>query len=273
MNIIVGETKLSDLKIWFTEYVHTFIFCNPDLQRNIDLKEEHTRHVCYDIILIGKELGLNENELRFAEIIALFHDLGRFEQYARYRTFLDGKSVDHAELGVEILEKHNILNQFDDGLKNLIISTIRYHNQPVLPKNETETCLFYTKLLRDADKLDIWRVVIDYYSRKNGKKNDTISLDLPDTPEISEKVSQDIIHRKTVSINDVKNMNDLKLLQTGWIFDINFKPTVDYIKSHRYLERMREVLPESDIIKEIFEVIHTFCLEQELIPSPDNVTR
>ncbi|MCE5345023.1 MAG: HD domain-containing protein [Bacteroidales bacterium] len=268
----MNETTLSDLKIWFTEYVHTFNFSNPDLQRNIDLKEEHTKQVCYDIILIGKELGLNDNELRFSEIIALFHDLGRFEQYARYRTFLDSKSEDHAELGIKTLQKHNVLNQFDDELKNLILSSIRYHNQPALPKNESQTCLFYTKLLRDADKLDIWRVVIDYYNRKNGKKNDTISLDLPDTPGISEKVYWDIIHKKTVNIKDVNNINDLKLLQTGWIFDINFKPTADYIKSHRYLEKMREVIPESNEIEEIFKVIHTFCVELESIPLPDNVT-
>lgn len=263
MKIIVGVKELYDLKIWFTNYVSTFKFSNPDLQQNINLKEEHTKLVCRDIILIGKQLGLNDDELRFAEILALFHDIGRFEQYARYRTFLDSKSVDHAELGIQILKKYNVLNQFDDEMKNLIISSIRYHNKPLLPEIETGTCLFYTKLLRDADKLDIWRVVIDYYNRKNGKKNDTIILDLPDTQGISHKVYDDLINRKTVDVKDVNNLNDLKLLQTGWIFDINFEPSVSYIKDHRYLERMREVLPESDEVKEIFDVVDLFCTENK----------
>jgi len=60
---------------------------------------------------------------------------------------------------------------------------------------------------------------------------------------------------RTVNIKHVKNLNDFKLLQTGWIFDINFKPTFDYIKKRRYLEMIREVLPKSKEIKEIFEVI------------------
>ncbi|MCE5344992.1 MAG: HD domain-containing protein [Bacteroidales bacterium] len=250
--------ELYDLKIWFTNYVSTFNFSNPDLQQNINLKEEHTKQVCRNIILIGKQIGLNDDELRFAEILALFHDLGRFEQYSKYRTFMDSRSEDHALLGIKILEKHNVLRQFDDELKDLILSSIRYHNQSLLPQNAEKRHLFYIKLLRDADKLDILRIVVGYYSGSMGKKNDTISLEMPDTPGISQEVYKSLILGKTVNIKDVNNLNDLKLLQTGWVFDINFKPTMDYIKRQRSLERMQEVLPQSDEIKRIFNMVFAF---------------
>jgi len=53
----------------------------------------------------------------------------------------------------------------------------------------------------------------------------------------------------------VKNLNDFKLLQIGWIFDINFDITMQTIKSRRYLEMIRDVLPKSEKIQIIFENI------------------
>ena len=44
--------------------------------------------------------------MRIAEAVALLHDVGRFEQYKRYGTFNDRKSVNHAALGVEIMKKN-----------------------------------------------------------------------------------------------------------------------------------------------------------------------
>jgi HD-GYP domain-containing protein (c-di-GMP phosphodiesterase class II) len=44
------------------------------------LEREHTERVTEEIINIGKHIGLNDNELNLSEIIALFHDVGRFEQ-------------------------------------------------------------------------------------------------------------------------------------------------------------------------------------------------
>lgn len=257
--------SVSDLKNWFTRYVQAFQSNDMELLRNIDLKEEHTKRVCKEIIDIGEQLGLNADELRLAEIIALLHDIGRFEQYARYKTFMDGKSEDHAELGIKILKKYRVLEHFDDGMRHLILQPIKFHNRPSLPGDETETCLFFSQLIRDADKLDIWKVVTDYYYRKDGNQNGAIELDLPDTPGISAEVYQDLMNKRIVDIKHVRNLNDFKLLQTGWIFDINFEPTLNCIKKRRYLELIRDVLPKSKEIKEIFDVIHRFHNRQDII--------
>jgi len=96
-------------------------------------------------------------------------------------------------------------------------------------------------------------VVTDYYHQKNGKRNGAIELDLPDTPGFSEEVYQDLMNKRIVDIKHVKNLNDFKLLQIGWIFDINFNITMEAIKSRRYLEMIRDVLPKSEKIQLIFE--------------------
>ncbi|MBN2611887.1 MAG: HD domain-containing protein [Bacteroidales bacterium] len=259
MLISIPEEKLTELKDWFVNYMHTFQYNNPEIQQNIDLKEEHTKRVCKGIIHIGKQLKLNKDELRLAEIIALFHDIGRFEQYARYRSFRDGKSENHADLGVKILEKFGVLESLNSTIKNIILRAIYYHNLPTLPQEETDPCLFFTKLIRDADKLDIWKVVTDYYHRKEPKRNGAIELDLPDTPGFSDEVYHDLINQRIVRMKHIRNLNDFKLLQIGWIFDINFQPTLDCIKKRRYLKKIRDVLPESKEIDEICNVINVSC--------------
>ncbi|MBE9547363.1 MAG: HD domain-containing protein [Proteobacteria bacterium] len=258
----MNEGIVADLKDWFTNYVQSFKSGDPDLQQNITLKEEHTRRVCSEILDIGKELGLNDEELRLAEVIALFHDIGRFDQYARYRTFVDVNSVNHAEHGVKILRENGVLNDLDESIRDMILRTISYHNRAALPQEETEKCLFLTKLLRDADKLDIWRVVTDYYRRKNGKRNGAIELDLPDTPEISDDVYDDLMERRIVDVTHLKNLNDFKLLQIGWVYDVNFAPTFQSIRERGYLEMIRDALPKSKKVEKISSVAQSYLNEQ-----------
>lgn len=259
MNISIRVESLAELKIWFTCYVQKFKGNDADVRKSIVLKEGHTKRVCEEIRAIGSHLGLNEDELRLAEIIALLHDVGRFEQYTRYKTFSDRKSEDHAALGIRIIEEQGILEQFNSEIKNVILSSIKFHNRAYIPNDESETCLFFSRLIRDADKLDIWKVVTDYYHRKDDMRNGTIELDLPDTPGFSEEVYQDLICRKIVDMENLKNLNDFKLLQIGWIFDINFKITLEYIKERFYLEKIREVLPKVKEIDNIFKTVYDYC--------------
>ncbi len=254
----MNEEILEDLRNWFVSYVQTFKLGDADHQRNIALKEEHTRRVCKEILDIGRKLGLSDEDLRLAEVIALLHDIGRFEQYARYQTFADHHSVDHAEFGVRILQENAVLNRLDESMRDLVLRTISYHNRAALPQEETEACLFFTKLLRDADKLDIWRVVTEYYHQNNEERNGAIELSLPDTPGISDDVYRDLMEGRIVDFTHLKNLNDFKLLQLGWIYDINFAPTFQCIQERAYLEKIRDALPKSEEVERVFSVAQSY---------------
>jgi putative nucleotidyltransferase with HDIG domain len=258
----MNEKLIKELEAWFNNYVQTFKSKNTDLLPNIILKEEHTKRVCNEILSIGEKIGLDEKKLCLAKIVALFHDIGRFEQYAKYHTFVDRDSVNHALLGVQVLKKNGVLKKLDKPLQSLIMRVILYHNRFALPKKETQECLFFSKLLRDSDKLDIWRVVTHYYSSKNGKKNVAIELGLPDTPWISSDVYKDLIEKKIVHVSHLKNLNDFKLLQVGWVYDINFLQTFQAIQERGYLEMIRAALPKTEKISEIFEIIYAYINEK-----------
>lgn len=244
-------------RAWFDDYAASFETTDPDFNRNIILKSRHTRRVCGEIFGLGRALGLSDDDGRLAAVTALFHDLGRFEQYRRYRTFVDRKSANHAELGVEILRREGVLDVLDDSLKGLIIDAVLYHNRAALPDHLDPRRHFFTRLLRDADKLDIWRVVTDYYgSKARGEHNETIELDLSDTPGVSSIICDQLINGETIRFESMKNLNDFKLLQVGWVYDINFIPTLQRLRTRGYLTRLRAVLPDSDEVRRVFRSVN-----------------
>lgn len=226
---------------------------DPKIQENIRLKEEHSLRVCKEILQLGKALDLNSNALRLAETIALFHDIGRFEQFRTYGTFNDKVSENHATLGLKVLEETNVLSRLTKTQRSITYKAIGYHNVRKLPdpSDENPDCLLYSKLLRDSDKLDIWRVVTTYYAQRHKHRNPALELELPDTPGYSLCFVEDILNNRISNSHALKTYNDMKLLQLGWIFDINFTRTFLYIQQRQIIEKIITTLPDTEDIRKI----------------------
>jgi len=253
---------------WFRNYVKGFYSEDTKMQRNIRLKEEHTLCVCKEFIRLGKALKPNNNALRLelAETIALFHDIGRFEQFKTYGTFDDRVSGNHATLGLKVLKATNILNRLTETERAIVYKAIEYHNVRKLPDyaDKTPDWLLYSKLLRDADKLDIWCVVTDYYTERHRHRNTALELELPDTPEYSRCFIDDILDNRVSNSRALKTFNDMKLLQLGWIFDINFTPTFRYIRQRRIIEKIIAALPDTDDIRKIQKHLNDYLEGKKL---------
>ncbi|MEA3281959.1 MAG: HD domain-containing protein [Euryarchaeota archaeon] len=238
---------------WFRKYVKCFYSEDPKIQENIRLKEEHTLRVCKEILRLGKALNLNKNALRLADTIALFHDIGRFEQFRTYNTFNDKVSENHATLGLKVLEETDVLSRLTETQRSIAYKAIGYHNVRKLPgpADETPDCLLYSKLLRDADKLDIWLVVTTYYTQRHEHRNPALELELPDTPEYSLCFVEDILNNRVSNSHELKTFNDMKLLQLGWLFDINFTQTFIRIQQRQIIEKIIADLPDTEDIRKI----------------------
>jgi len=220
----------------------------------MDLKAEHTRRVCEAIVNIGASLDLSREDLCIAEVCALLHDIGRFEQYKRYRTFSDYKSEDHAALGAKIIRANRAMQHLEPAVADIVVRVVRYHNRAALPVGEEKRCLFFLKMLRDADKIDIWRVVTEYYQNAGNNRNRTIELGLPDIDRVSDPVYESLMSGKIVQMADLKTFNDFKLLQIGWVYDINFPRTFQIVREKGYLEIIRDALPRNSArAAEIYE--------------------
>ena len=145
---------------------------------NIKLKIDHTYRVAGIAERIARTLKLDELGVDFCWLLGLLHDIGRFEQLTRYGTFKDAESIDHAEIGADILfkgidESDSLINTFIDPdewvegdtdwdeMAGMCETAIRLHNKLVLPDDLDTATLMYSNVLRDADKTDIFRVLTE----------------------------------------------------------------------------------------------------------------
>jgi hypothetical protein len=242
------ENDLDFFKKWFCEYCRTFYSSDFEDRKNFYLKERHTFKVCENISKIAERLSADENRMLLAETIALFHDIGRFPQYAKYKTFRDSISVNHGFLGADTLRKKNILQNLSPEEQEIIVQSVLFHNAFSVPRKEREDIVFFIKLIRDADKLDIWRVFLEHYESPEENRASAVGLGLPETAEYSEDVLSCLYRKQIVSLSTIKTLNDFKLLQLSWIFDLNFKPSFVLLSERKHVEKITAHLPQTEAI-------------------------
>lgn len=168
----------------FAEYVRNY---DPSDEK-IKLKIDHTYRVAGLCQRIAESLGLSEPGVDIAWLLGMLHDIGRFEQIRRFGTFNDVQSVDHAEFGADLLLKEGLIRKFAEGyyeecelarsgneeaeqiIKNnehhnkdtgLLEMAIRQHNKYRVKEDLTERQRMFCDILRDADKVDIFKVNAD----------------------------------------------------------------------------------------------------------------
>ncbi|MBN2279868.1 MAG: HD domain-containing protein [Candidatus Marinimicrobia bacterium] len=254
--------KFKKLEKWFEEYTGRFQSRDTKIQVNFDLKILHTKKVLENAEALCLDLQINAEDIFITRAAALLHDVGRFEQFNKYRTFVDKHSADHAELGLQILDDEAPLAELPDNITNYIRLAIQHHNKLEVPDHLDNQAKFFTRLLRDADKLDIFRVVTEYYEQqKSGHQNEAIVLGLPDNQHYSDHVIEDILNHRIVKSQDLKTINDFKLLQMAWIFDINFVAALNRVHERKYLERIYESLPKDDKINRAYAIINEFVAD------------
>jgi len=240
---------LAYLRDWFAGYVSKYYTGDAEYDRPIRLKEDHTGNVCDNMLLLGEGLNLAGEELILAETIGLFHDIGRFEQYRQYGTFVDAVSVDHARLGIRQLTIHSVLSRCTGSEKRLIAMAIAHHNAAVLPETEDKEAGLYMRLIRDADKLDVWRVLIDYYHERDERPSAAIELGVPDDPRCSPEIIDALYTKRSAQLRDARTVNDAILMQISWVFDVNFSQSMQLVLERDYISRLLAFLPQTDAIR------------------------
>jgi len=259
---------LGNLRKWFSHYVSAYYTDDSRHNEAVRLKEEHTERVCREIVMLGRALNLSAHDILLAEAMALFHDLGRFKQYAIYGTFEDAASENHADLVLRELAKYRVLSVCSEAERSLMTRAVGYHNVWALPTDENEGTLFFSRLLRDADKLDIWRVFIDYYDGKYEQANSSIVWGLPNDPTCSPKIVNALRRREMANTKYMASLNDYKLLQTSWIFDVNFAPTFGAVWERQYVQKIAAALTPGLQVEPIVETALAYFQNRQASSEP-----
>jgi hypothetical protein len=246
------QGQLDKFREWFGDYVAGFYGDDAYVNANLKLKEDHSRRTCNEMRYLAEELPLSDNQKRVAELIALFHDIGRFRQFVRYGTYNDTRSEDHCLLSLKVLRETKVLDGIEKEEKQLIEKAIEYHGQKQLLADLEGECLLFSQLIRDADKIDVLYVVTEYYRQyRDNPEEFMLELEFPDEPGYSAEVVGGILCGRRIDNSELRTLNDMKLCQLGWVYDVNFAATLKRIRQRRFLEQVVDFLPRTEDIEKV----------------------
>jgi len=262
------SSDLNTFKAWFTEYSQTFYTGDAEDNKNIELKVRHTSFVRENAVLIAGEEHLDDNNVLIAETAALFHDVGRFAQYATYKTFRDNISVNHGRLGAEILREKDILTHLPAVEQELIINTVKFHNAFEVPPFGDQQKILFLRLIRDADKLDIWRIFAEYCHSPEDDQASAVGLGLPDRTDYSHTILSCLHKKSLASLSDMETLNDFKLMQLSWVYDLNFRHSFRLLAERRLIHKIASTLPQTEEIAAALAVVKEFVSEKSGLKRP-----
>lgn len=236
----------------FIEYASSYISLND----RVRLKINHTFRVVELCEKIAISLNMSEEDIFIAKLCGLLHDIGRFEQWKRFETFKDSESIDHGDLGVEVLKENNFIRVFnkDEQLDNLLLNTVKYHNKYQINPDLDDREKLFCNIVRDADKIDI----LYLYSIED------IELNIG-TDSFSDEIYNSLLAKKQIKKIDCKNKTDLLSVSLGFVFDFNFKHSFEILKYKNYINEIIDIYKHKSLnssldiqLEEIRKIINRY---------------
>lgn len=229
---------------WFAGYAERqYALCEGDAGP-MRLKEQHTRAVLGYARRMAQEEGFAPHIVRACLLAALYHDVARFAQYLRYGTFRDRDSRNHGLWGAAILKREGRLAQEDATVRRLVLTAVALHNRYALPAALPDDMACVARTVRDADKLDILRVMDEHLSGPR-PYCPTVVLGLPDTADkVSGKVLEDALQGRVASYTDLRSVNDFRVLLGTWLDDMHFASSRRLFAASPHALRLLEDLPQ-----------------------------
>lgn len=214
-------------------------------ERMIEYKYNHSYRVVHQSEEICRSLDLDNVERDLASLIALLHDIARFRQWTDYKTFKDKDSFDHGDEGEKILfEEGEIKNYICDKEDyDIIRKAIRNHNKYIIEDGLSERELLHSKIVRDADKIDILYAF---------STNRLLEIENDDSP-INEEVRKQFYKHESIDRKIVKSVNDRAVAKFSLIFDLYYDYSLERVYSEKYIDKIYEGMKNKELFKEFYE--------------------
>lgn len=233
----------------FQEYVSNFSLEDE----KIKLKIDHIERTSTIARKIAESLKLEKEEIELAELIGLLHDIGRFEQIRKYHTFNDSSSIDHGEFGARILFEKGLIRRFieDSQYDQIIKTAILNHNQAKIEEGLDTKTLLHSKIIRDADKTDIFYILTIEEKRAIYQKAEFSE------EKISDEIYKEFKEEKLIYYPNMTNNADLVVAHFVYLYDLNFPYSLQYIWEKGYIDDFYQRFYFQDLItQKRFEEIY-----------------
>lgn len=233
----------------FNKYLVKYDMDNYD----INYRYKHSNRVARLCELIAKKLNLNQEDTYIISVIGLLHDIGKFEQIKISNDHQD-RGFNHGDYGADILFKKNLIKKFkvEEKYYDIIEFAIRNHDKIKINKVSDSRKMFFAKLIRDIDKIDI------IYALGTLKDYNILDADAEITTEIKEGFDR----LMTIDYFYVKNKSDKVVLTLAYIFDINFTISLQLIDERNLLDNFYNNLQDKIKFEHYFKVVNNYIKER-----------
>ena len=213
--------------------------------RMIVYKYNHSYRVVHQAEEISRSIDLDNVERDLASLIALLHDIARFTQWEKHKSFKDKESFDHGEKGVEILFNEGEIKNYncDKDDYEIIKKAISNHNKYSIEDGLNERELLHSKIVRDADKLDI------LYSFSTNRLLEIKN----DDKNISDEVRKQFFEHKLIDNNYSKVANDWVVTIFSFVFDLHFDYSFNRVFEEKYIEKIYDGMKNKELFKPFYD--------------------
>jgi len=254
--------QLQTVRQHFLEYANRYIDRAGNMRKMMELKREHCAFVARNCRELATSKGWNPADIRTAEALGFLHDVGRFPQLEEYGTFRDDLSINHGERGRQAIQESGLLDELEPALREALLDGVRHHNARTIPSNLPESHYRWLKLIRDADRLDIYRIVLDTLDNNQVEEHPDIVLNLAIEGDPCSDTLETIQRREQPAYSNLKCVADFILMLLSWSYQMNDSATLKIMRERRIIERLAIYLPThlpavgkvvSDLQKELGE--------------------
>lgn len=219
----------------------------------VRLKIEHTCRVSELCERIAQSQHLDKTECDLAWLLGMLHDIGRFEQLRNYGTFIDAQSIDHALYGAEILFEQGRIRDYieDEREDKLLRAAVAYHSAYCLPEVLDERTRMFSQILRDADKIDILKVNVDFPLEEIYN----VSTEKLLAAEVSEAVMEAFKEGHTVLRSLKRTPVDNVVGHISLVYELVYPISLALAKEQGYIQKLMNFQSENPKTQEQFEQI------------------
>ncbi len=282
-NLLINEQDKT-IKHAMDEFCKYLFETNPfavEIDRNSRSKIIHSLKT----VIISQELckrkNLNSEERRINSIIALLHDIGRFDQIRSYSgTGQYYVKEGHPEKGAHLLFSENMLiRRFlsDDSYDIIIENAIKFHGAKSLPYIPDKEELMFCTIIRDSDILENL-LHKSRYTKKELMRNLAINEEELQTlgeQDISSNVFQSALNHSTVTNSDRKTKIDFLVGYLCLTYGLKYNESLNILKEDGAVPRLFQLIKytgnTNNKMKMIYKVLDHYINSKTQKPTKSNV--
>lgn len=145
-------------------------------------------------------------------------------------------------MGCEVLRSGGFLDGLPEKDRQMVLKAIANHNRLTVEGGLDEETLLLCRMLRDADKCDIFRV----FATEDPRNTTGVCAEEAGQEKISDAVYESLMAHRCVKKEERVSGLDIWVSFLGFLYDLNFPESLRIVRENSYYKKPFETLKIKD---------------------------